>query len=358
MLFIPLPFVLTLLLCIILFRLYQQRETLPSSQLFLTLISTYTLGTALVGIRWGYGITAVQPIMAVCAVSWAILAWLCFRSLTIEGASISWRKDYVHALPVVAVLLQILLMPDLIDIFIIATDVFYGYLLLKLARQGQSALKTVRLEQVTTVHKGLYATAYILMLFAVLDVVIFIDIEIFGGKYAASLITFANIPMIFALGFVASLASQSQPQTRVVEANGESVLKSVPDQSATKETDTADTDLSTDKALVERLDKFMRETELYKDVDLNLAKLARKFGIPTRQISAAVNKVKSVNVSQYVNAYRVQALCELLESSDQPIIQLQLETGFQTKSNCNREFLRVTGLSPSQWREQKRQPTS
>ena len=340
MLFIPLPFVLTLLLSIVLFRLYQQRESLPSSQLFIALISTYAIGTALVGLRWGYGVTAVQPFMAFIAVTWAILAWLCFRSLTVEGSSFRWEKDWIHGVPLVVLLLQILLFPKGIGIFIIVTNVMYGLLLLRLARQGQNALKTVRLEQVATVHKALYATAFLLFVFAVLDIVIFIDIEMYEGENAARIVTFANIPMIFIAGLIASFASQSQPAQEVLTEDEEELTKEVIE--------------NTDVELVERLDDFMVTTELYKDPDLNLAKLARKFGTPTRKISAAVNKVKAVNVSQYVNAYRVKALCELLETSDLPIIQLQMETGFQTKSNGNREFLRVTGVSPTQWREQKR----
>ena len=346
MLFIPLPFVLTLLLCIVLYRLYQQRETLPSSQLFIALISTYAIGTALAGVRWGYDIKAVQPLMAIIAVSWAVLAWLCFRSLTLEGAPLSWQRDWVHGIPITLIVLQILLFPNLTDLFIIATNLVYGGLLFRLARQGQNALKTVRLEQVANVHKALYATACILLVFVVVDIVIFIDMEIYGGTHAASVVTFANIPMIFILGLVASFATQSQPAAKAITVSEEIIGGNVPAK--------PDPDHTTDEALMERLDEFMRETALYKDVDLNLAKLARKFGVPTRQISAAVNKIKGINVSQYVNAYRVQALCELLETSDDPIIQLQLETGFQTKSNCNREFLRVTGLSPSQWRDQKR----
>lgn len=341
MLFIPLPFVLTLLLCIVLFRLFHQRESLPSSQLFIALISTYAVGTALVGLRWGYGITELQPLMACIAVIWAVLAWLCFRSLTVEGSSISWAKDGVHCIPLAVLLLQIVLFPNFIGIFIIATNVVYGLLLLRLAREGQNALKTVRLEQVATVHKALYLTAFLLLIFAVLDMVIFIDIEMYSGANAGAIVTFANIPMIFILGLVASFASQSQPAPEPLAVDEEEVGR---ERSENK----------TDAELIERLDDFMVTTELYKDPDLNLAKLARKFGTPTRQISAAVNKVKTVNVSQYVNAYRVKALCELLENSDLPIIQLQLETGFQTKSNGNREFLRVTGLSPTQWREEKR----
>lgn len=33
------------------------------------------------------------------------------------------------------------------------------------------------------------------------------------------------------------------------------------------------------------------------------------------------------------------------------VIRVMLESGFLTKSNFNREFLRVTGTSPTAWRQ-------
>jgi AraC-like DNA-binding protein len=40
----------------------------------------------------------------------------------------------------------------------------------------------------------------------------------------------------------------------------------------------------------------------------------------------------------------------LLAFTDEPVTQVMFEAGFQTKSNFNREFLRVTGMSPSDYR--------
>ncbi len=37
----------------------------------------------------------------------------------------------------------------------------------------------------------------------------------------------------------------------------------------------------------------------------------------------------------------------------QSIMQIMFEVGFLTKSNFNREFLRVTGKSPSAWRAER-----
>ena len=62
-----------------------------------------------------------------------------------------------------------------------------------------------------------------------------------------------------------------------------------------------------------------------------------------------------MNVPQYVNTFRIRDACRMLEETDVPITGIVFEVGFTTKSNFNREFQRVTGLSPSAWREKARQ---
>ncbi|WP_455854408.1 helix-turn-helix domain-containing protein [Ensifer canadensis] len=104
------------------------------------------------------------------------------------------------------------------------------------------------------------------------------------------------------------------------------------------------------------VDELMRRKALYKDLELNLSRIARKLGVPARRISNAINRIHGISVSQYVNNYRVEEACRLLSATDEAITQIAFEAGFLTKSNFNREFLRVTGQSPSSWREEQRVP--
>ncbi|MNN74956.1 HTH-type transcriptional activator RhaR [compost metagenome] len=76
-------------------------------------------------------------------------------------------------------------------------------------------------------------------------------------------------------------------------------------------------------------------------------------GIPARKVSQAINQQAGMNVSQYVNQLRIQQAARWLSSSDRPVTEIMLEAGFSTKSNFNREFLRVQGMSPSEWRRQQ-----
>ena len=61
-----------------------------------------------------------------------------------------------------------------------------------------------------------------------------------------------------------------------------------------------------------------------------------------------INQKTGENVSRYVNAARIEAAKAKLLGGEN-VTQAMLASGFNTKSNFNREFLRVTGLSPSKW---------
>lgn len=62
----------------------------------------------------------------------------------------------------------------------------------------------------------------------------------------------------------------------------------------------------------------------------------------------AVNRATGGNVSRYVNGWRIDHACGLI-GAGQGITEVMLASGFNTKSNLNREFLRIKGQSPSEW---------
>ena len=98
------------------------------------------------------------------------------------------------------------------------------------------------------------------------------------------------------------------------------------------------------------LDALMQKHRLFADSGLNLARLARRLSRPARAVSNAVNRLRGTSVSQYVNDFRVAEACRLLRDTEEPVTRILYDAGFMTKSNFNREFSRVTGMTPSDWR--------
>ena len=106
-----------------------------------------------------------------------------------------------------------------------------------------------------------------------------------------------------------------------------------------------------DREILSRVDRLLVEQKLFRDENLTLSRLARRAGVPARQISGVINRLARKNVSQYINDRRIGEACRLLKETDMPVTAAMLDCGFQTKSNFNREFRRVTSLSPAAWRE-------
>ena len=152
--------------------------------------------------------------------------------------------------------------------------------------------------------------------------------------------------MIIILGYCALMAGQVQSIESIDKA--QQVFNKT-----CKEKHSLNADLEEAQQLMPLLYSLVVEQKLYRDTELNLQRLARKCGVPSRRVSKAVNILTKQNVSQWVNEQRIQSACELLKNSEKNITLIMQDVGFITKSNFNREFKRVTGDSPSQWRKKQ-----
>jgi len=106
--------------------------------------------------------------------------------------------------------------------------------------------------------------------------------------------------------------------------------------------------------IFDRWETMVIARELFKkDGGVTLEQAGRMMVIPARQISQAINRIYGSSFSQYLNDCRVKAAQIMLsDNKEMPITTVMMEAGFSTKSNFNKEFLRVTGLSPSEYRKQ------
>ncbi len=349
MIFIPLSFAVSLFLVAFLLRLLLQgRESLVRNHLFVLLIALYAAQTTLVGLRWGYGMTAVLPLLSLLATAIPPLTYLAFRDLAREeGAGLS-LYDWPHLLPTAALVLMHFVWRDPIDLLIIAEFLAYGLWLLWLARLGPDGLVAARLDGTLRSHRSLLLSALTLVASAGTDIAISLDLLWGEGRHSALMVSAATTLILLLLGIAAVVAGAE-------EGDGE------PDGDADDERPNSGAPsparqpvpqlLSGEhEAVAASLDRLMAERRLYGDPGLNLGKLARRLGLPARTVSQAVNRVHGTSVSQYVNNYRVAEACRLLSTTDMPVTRIVFEAGFMTKSNFNREFLRVTGTSPTAFR--------
>ncbi|MEK1929691.1 MAG: AraC family transcriptional regulator, partial [Pararhizobium sp.] len=212
--------------------------------------------------------------------------------------------------------------------------IFVGYAvaILFLMRPGTDALRLAPFEGAALAYRAIFFAALTLLFTAAIDIFVFLDLAWAQGDYARPVITIGNLASLIILSIAAATASRSHTLTETVEGS----LKP---------------DIAEDKETIAAVQALMETKFVYRDVDLNLDRLARKLRTPARQISAAINRATGKNVSQYVNDYRIAEACGLLAETEKPVTQIMFEVGFQTKSNFNREFRRVADMTPLEWRE-------
>ncbi|QND68145.1 helix-turn-helix transcriptional regulator [Mesorhizobium loti] len=340
MIFIPLPFVVSLLLVILLMQMIRRNEAdLRENISFMLLMAVYALQSVLIGIRWGYDVRVVMPVLSVLATLIAPLAWIAFSGLTKERSEHRLARLWPHLLPACLVALLLIFWREPVGPVIILVFLSYGLALLWLALAGPDILVESRLDGVLRSYRSLWVTAVAILASPVTDIIISLDMQWTGGAHSGAVIAGGNVLALLLLGGAAAVASEA------AAFDGD-------DDDDAPRAETTPRATSEDSAVAAAVDMLMQSKALYKDVDLNLGRIARRLGLPARQVSSAINRIHQMSVSQYVNNQRIGEACRLLAATDEPITRVMFDAGFLSKSNFNREFLRVTGLGPKVWRQQ------
>lgn len=333
MLFVPLPFVMALLLAILFVALLRRMDETWGNRPFLALIALCTVQSVCVGLRWGYGIEPIRYVLPIIAACVPPLVYASFRSLIHDDRPRGRLSYLISAAPAMLIAVLVLTWPTLIDAALIVLYVTYAFFILNLGRFGPDALDEARFEGAIPAYRALQIAAAALCVSALFDLVVLLDFEWTKGANVAAIVSSANILGLLLIGLTASIAGRSQPAPDAMREPVSPPLAS-----------------AEDRDVLARIDSLMLTQKLFRDENLNLSRLARRAGIPARRISGAINRLTADNVSQYVNDHRIAEACRLLKDTDHAVTAVMFESGFGTKSNFNREFRRVTGLSPVAWR--------
>lgn len=301
--------------------------------------------TFLVGLRWGYGIRPVAILIPVLA---SIVP-----ALDYCGVATLVRKDLkprlqiaAHALPPLMVVALMLVFPDGIDGLIILLFAGYAVAILLLMRSGSDSLYLASFEKAGSAYRSIVFAAFSLLFYAMLDALVYFQMALAQGDNAIAIITAGNLSLLIVLAVAAANIGQT-PSIPASDNVAKAVEKTAPPL------EDAENEAYRPAALekiIEDIESLLLGNNLFRDVDLNLDRLARRLGIPARQVSVAINQRRMKNFSQFVNEFRVAEACTLLRKTDKSVTDIMFDVGFQTKSNFNREFRRVTGMTPVQWR--------
>jgi AraC-like DNA-binding protein len=103
--------------------------------------------------------------------------------------------------------------------------------------------------------------------------------------------------------------------------------------------------------------KFERE-KIYLDNEITLSSLSEKLSISTHHLSQIINEKFMKNFYDLINTYRIQEAKEKLKDSNNSgltILDIALETGFNSLSTFNAAFKKNTGMAPSAFRSKNNQ---
>ena len=326
-------------------------------------------------------------------------SWLFWRLLQrING---DWRwQDALHLLPAALTLLLLLTkspLRALLDLIILAS--FTGYLLAILwqLRKGPSALYGLA-QDAQVAWRYLLLQALLLGINLLIEVLVWLEVTsdapLVGGHLANSQVLLPGSLLFLLVHIVAVLvalqrsrllewlyqlqfavpissapissisisAEPQQPTTVLAKATADQPAEQNLQASATS-SDTADLpadeggQLDVDGKLATLLQRWLallQQEQLYTlEYGITLAQAARKLQVPARQLSNAINLHYGASFSVLLNDQRIaHAQKLLLQAPDLAVTEVMAEAGFASKSNFHKEFLRVTGTTPTLFREQ------
>ena len=353
MLAIPVSFFISLFLGIVLIQLSWTRENTCSVLPKLTIL-VFAIQSVLIGLNWGYGFSFGWPVQGAIATLIPPLTWLTLREMVSGGIRRPHPAAWLAAgLPVVLVLASPLFGMFWVDFIVVAVFVAYGAILLRTAfLEPVEWLDKVPLHGFLSTNLAFKVAGGGLIASALIDLAVYYDITQTGGQFAPTIVGSASLVLLvvlaLAIATVGTTVGPRKPEAVATsDAGAVDLPPAAPESMAQPDGSGQETPEELRRAHLEtlaKLDELMLAKRVYR---------ARKILIPARQISSAINHERGLNVPQYVNTFRIIEACELLKTTDASVTEIIYEVGFQTKSNFNREFLRVVGMSPRAWRQDK-----
>jgi len=96
--------------------------------------------------------------------------------------------------------------------------------------------------------------------------------------------------------------------------------------------------------------KARKYIEQHSGDELSLTKVAKAASINANHLSERFKQVTGVNFVEYVARTRFQKACDLLQNSNGRISEIAFTVGFQSLSQFNRVFKKLSGKSPTAYR--------
>ncbi len=328
MLALPVPMIVALVLG---FLFLHTRLAGGYPKLFSALLFFCALQGVVISLVQYYGLTALLPLQPVTATIIPPVAWVAFQTSAFRP--VDPRTDPLHLAVPAFTAFCVAFAPATLDIVVPAIFLAYGTAILVTLGRSAGGLPLVRLETGRVPSLIWCAVGLALILSAVSDALIALAVALDMRLLQPWIVSILSSVALLSIGLLImskDLVGELEP--------------AIPEPASAAPYDSAE-----DDALMQRLSRLMDDERLYLDSDLTLARTARRLHVPIKALSATINRRTGENISRFINNFRIANACERLAAGDN-VTAAMLASGFNTKSNFNREFMRVTGKAPSAWR--------
>ncbi|WP_179379926.1 AraC family transcriptional regulator [Jannaschia marina] len=319
---LPIPVFVALVLGFACLRLWMEQRRLGALGLLLGICAVQSLIIAMAqhymvpGMRW------MQPIGA------SLIPPAAWFAYTVTAVRPAGRVDVLHGLVPLAAVAAILVAPRFLDVLLPGAFVGYGIAILVQALRGADAQPRALLAYGNIPARIWLIIGAALIASALSDVLIVLAQIAGRGELRVWFITVFSVGNLLLIGLFSLSPYLRNDETEKPEPVGERP--------------------EPDAELWERVTAYMAREKPYLDPNLTLSRLARKLRVPAKTLSVTINRATGENVSRFVNEARIgNAKATLMRG--ETVTEAMLSSGFNTKSNFNREFLRVAGSSPSDW---------
>jgi len=109
------------------------------------------------------------------------------------------------------------------------------------------------------------------------------------------------------------------------------------------------------KLIGERLARWVVRERGFLDSDIRLTDLAECIGTSPQLVSQYLNDKLGLSFFDYINGLRVAEIQEMMRdraNDTRTLLELAFAAGFSSKSTFNTSFKKISGLAPSNWRNQ------
>lgn len=333
MLFLPLPlfnFALALAALGIAWRLDLGNEI--SRWMFRGTLVVSALLFLAIGLRIGYGFEYLQRVQGFLALFLGPLMFLGFLGFVHVRPRIDGFIT-THLLLIPTLALNVANLFDLWqywDAFLGGIYLFHALGILWIWHKGPDALVNARMGQVGIIREWMFGAVAVLILVILMDGGIAFALGRAGlAEYLIAVGAIA-ICATFVIGLWSGLRGADREQIgstiNPIVRHGE------------------------DAKIEALISDHLRDTMIFTDPNLTLDRLAKRVRLPARKISAAINQSRGVNVSQYINEFRINHAANLLTATLDPVTKVADQSGFLTRSNFYREFQRIHGMTPAAYR--------